>query len=239
MKNIFLLIFICITCLNLNAQWHSFETTYTTDYEAFESKGEFKDNKKDGKWIEVNKKGTIYTESYYNEGIPIGIWTINYPNGQIRKLIEYDSLGHIIKWSRFKNNVKQVEVLPIKYFDNRIISLLSNIENEWFDTESAISKSQPKESSAYGSMTIAYKPKYELIINNLKNNGFNGKCLMFYESGNLGSVNIIENGTNPESSIFFYSNGYLKYEDKYFNGELYSTIKYDKMGKILKIKKAK
>lgn len=239
MKNIYLIILISFTSLNIKAQWHSFETTYTTDYETFESKGEFKNNKKDGKWIEVNKKGIVYTESYYNEGIPIGIWKINYPNGQIRKQIEYDSLGNITKWSRFINNAKQVEVLPTKYFENKIISLLSNIENEWFDTESAISKSQPKESSAYGSMTITYIPKYELIIKNLKINGFNGKCLMYLENGKLASLNVIENGANPESSIFFYSNGYLKYEDKYINGKLYSTIKYDMNGNIIKIKKAK
>lgn len=91
---------ICISliiCIGLNMSikaQNTIQVKYKNEtrfnYSDFDKRGEYQEKLPVGKWLDISHQGIIYKEYYYdNYGQPSGIWTFNFPDGTIRKQVEF------------------------------------------------------------------------------------------------------------------------------------------------------
>jgi len=99
--NLFFLIILSINLYAQNSQDISYKNESHLKYEKFDKQGNYQNNLPVGKWIDISKSGVIYREYYFDKtGKPSGIWSFNFPDGTIRKQIEYID-NNIVRIKRF------------------------------------------------------------------------------------------------------------------------------------------
>jgi antitoxin component YwqK of YwqJK toxin-antitoxin module len=93
-------------------------------YKVFESKGEYLNGLKEGRWIDQAKDGTIYREYFYKNGKPTGTWKYYSHLGEIR--YESDIQDKIINSIRiFWPDLNYMEILlPVGFTDKQYNVLL-------------------------------------------------------------------------------------------------------------------
>lgn len=224
---VFLQVAYCQTESNVQTQ------KYLFSYIHFTSQGKYINGLKDGNWKDISDSGVIYVDGYYFHGIPISEWKINYPKGELRKAILYDSLGKVIKWTRYDLGIKKlIEIIPDSMISFSTMKFISNFEENCFDLES-IDYSQGSDGNGF----FAYSASnVEKIADSLVNSDFQGKCLQFYESGNVSKQYNYKKGAITDVRQFYYKNGKVNIEDVYVDNKLKRTIKYDESGNVIKIK---
>ena len=65
-------------------------------------KGDYLDNKEDGKWMGYHANGKTKYEGLYKEGKQIGIWKYFNKRGKITTEEEYNSDGIVVRSKNFK-----------------------------------------------------------------------------------------------------------------------------------------
>ncbi len=246
MKYLFLLLLMA-AFLRSSTQTYMVKKVYTMDYAPSEVKGNYKNGSREGEWIDSTKNGTIYQISYYSNGRPTGLWKLYYPDGKLRKEIEYDSLGNVLKWKRYSNNKTEVEIISDSYFSIQLITELANFEEKLFDIETSeyipAKESERKNREALvAALVKTIDEKYSIDINNILNilekNSFKGKCLIYNQDSLLKSEAIYSSG-KPEVKKFFYKKAKLKQMDLYIDNVLVENTTFNSDGSKKKVKKVK
>jgi antitoxin component YwqK of YwqJK toxin-antitoxin module len=85
------------------------ETAYYSDRKV-QVTGEYKNNKRDGRWIFYYSNGKIWSEGYFREGLNDGKRLTFYENGKLRYEAWYDKGERIGRWKLYdeNGNLKQV-----------------------------------------------------------------------------------------------------------------------------------
>jgi antitoxin component YwqK of YwqJK toxin-antitoxin module len=139
----FFLIFI-ILCNELPAQYTQ-EIKYKNEprlkYEKFEKQGQYQNYVQVGKWQDISKNGVVYKEYYFDKnGKPFGIWTFNFPDGTIRKQIEFIDTK-IIRFKRFYiGGGDFFEVKLNQTIEDSVYQELQKFEEEIFFNENTSQK---------------------------------------------------------------------------------------------------
>jgi antitoxin component YwqK of YwqJK toxin-antitoxin module len=245
--NLFLIILVYLQVSYCQTESNIQNQKYLFSYIHFTSQGKYINGLKDGKWLDVSDSGVIYVDGSYSKGIPISEWKINYPNGVLRKVKLYDSLGNIVKWTRYDFDKKKLlEIIPDSIITVPTMSLISSLEEHYFDLESidyppeniAAEQRQSLAVQGYYSTGYFHYSTYNVvhIADSLMTTKFNGKCLIFYETGNISNQYNYRNGTITDVRQFYYKNGKVNIEDVYVDNKIKRTIKYDEVGNVIKIK---
>ncbi|MFH0894178.1 MAG: hypothetical protein V2A54_07070 [Bacteroidota bacterium] len=82
-----------------------------TDEGKVEMEGEFKNNKKDGKWVVYHPNGIKWSEGYFKEGKADGKRTVYHTNGKVRYEGEYKAGEPSGVWSIFDFDGKMIKVV--------------------------------------------------------------------------------------------------------------------------------
>ena len=226
------------------SQWYDMIPYKIMEYENFIIKGDSLDNNRHGKWIKVSDSGIVYSESFYNKGIPVDTWKVNFPDGILRKQTSFNDSGDVIKLSRFSINEKLLfEIKPDIIISYPCLKVINELEQKIFDKESVVYVHEDALSSGrnfkipISTMYFSYVELLEEINDLLCDYGFNGVYLNYYESGNLALKNIIEDDKKIAQWRYYYNNkGILTRNDVFIGKELSKIIKYDKDGNIRKTK---
>lgn len=219
---------------------------YLFNYTHFTSQGNYTNGLKDGKWVDVSDSGVIYVDGYYSHGIPISEWKINYPNGVLRKATLYDSLGNIIRWTRYDLGTKKLlEIIPDSIITFSTMRLISGAEENYFDLESIdyspdfdyrVTEAQARQELFGAGLYKFTTLNIVKIVDTLSHSDFQGKCLVYYESGNVSKQYNYKRGVITDVRQFYYKNGKVNIEDVYIDNKLKRSIKYDEAGNVIKIK---
>jgi antitoxin component YwqK of YwqJK toxin-antitoxin module len=239
---IFLTLIVTISCYSSFSQGIEVKKITLFEYKKFESRGEMLNGQKSGKWIDIANDSIIYLEAYYDKGKPVSNWKINYPDGTIRKQIEYDSLGNIIKWSRFLKTNKIYDINPDSIIEPMIMYKISSIEENLFNDESweyqPVITSIVNKQTAYNAASMMNNVKlqqmnYNKIHDVLLNTTFSGQCLR-YANGKMISKSIIKNGRLIEQRRYFYKRNRLRTECVFIDNKLVKELLYNKDGNLIK-----
>ena len=72
----------------------------------------YKENKLNGNKYIFYTDGSIYEKSSFWDNRLVGEYKLYYPNGQIKRIAEFDSFGKKVgKWKKFKNTGEIIEII--------------------------------------------------------------------------------------------------------------------------------
>ena len=98
-------------------------------YEGGEKKyvGNFKNNKKDGKWTFWFQDGKMWSEGYFTKGLRSGESKVYYENGELFFIGEYINGKKVNTWTFYdeKGNIKNI----VTYENGKIVSQKDKVEN--------------------------------------------------------------------------------------------------------------
>lgn len=200
--------------------------------------GEKINGKKNGKWLLISDSNVVYLESYYINGIPVGIWKSYFPDGLLRIEKRFDSTGLLKKWTRYRyrqDNKKMIEI----HSNNISVSLEIELDN--FEL-----KLYEKQNVGIGGYNLNYDgPIYYAPIElsdltavneELSRNNFIGELHIYYASGREAQKSVYVNGKQSNRYEYYYKKGILKSVKVFSSNVLEKEVIYNKDGSIKKIK---
>jgi len=213
-----------------------FVTTDTMpEYKKFKSIGTTYRSRKVGKWLDKDDAGNVYKEYFYDSiGGPIGKWTNFCPNGQLRKVTEYEN-NVIIKWFVYRINRPLFEVIPSGDFSMKLYCDLDDYEIYLYKTTTEVFYfMHPRTIDG-----ITYPAREPLCIDPfyaclgiktiLKNDGFSGMLIIYNANSTIRwkcqYINGIENGIT-----YYYKGKTVIQQDEYIEDKIVKTIYFKKNG---------
>jgi len=105
------------------------------DYKDFKEYGDFRNGEKDGYWQTIGIDSTVYVSGSYIDGMQVGLWTVNYPDGSVRYTEIFDSLGWPVEWNRYYNTRKVVSIFRPQGFSEEGYEAIIGVEARIFNKE--------------------------------------------------------------------------------------------------------
>jgi len=240
------LLFVLFTTCSLGgqSQVYDMEKVYVNNYDSIMSKSDYLFVNKNGRILDSNKNGVIYKESFYSEGIPVGTWKLNYPNGKLRKVIEYDNNGNVVKWKRCYNEKTIIEIIPDSIIDIATILNIADFEESIFDKESVVivpanevQKRSAKawEMSYFSTIIEHVSLDFSKVLSVLDKTTFSGQCYIYNYNKALSKEAVYRNGKQSVLKDYYYRGSKLKFEYLFYYGRLQSLTKYDSKGNVKKV----
>lgn len=191
-----------------------------------EAEGFLEGNLQVGSWAYYHENGGLYTKGQFNkQGIPSGIWTEYYSNGQKKYdaisengncfLLSSDNLQILNYWNEEGENlIQKGEGTLTTYFDNgkveHISTWLNNLKN--------------------GILQEFFGNGQLRIERNYKNGVKNGEGKIFHNSGNLYTQSFYQDGKPIKYYKEWYNNGQLCEEGFYKGGTYLIDNFWDETG---------
>ena len=136
-------------------------------YENFDKQGEYQKGRPVGKWLDISKQGVIYKEYTFDvNGKPCGIWSFNFPDGNIRKQVEFID-NKIIRIKRYHlGGGEFFEINLNQTIEDSIYQQFQDLEEELFYNENT---SQKIKVEGYNARTLIFQYDPYLAITNFLN----------------------------------------------------------------------
>ena len=195
-----------------------------------ESLEEYRDGIRDGffKRKILHEGKDFICEGKYIEGIKHGMWTIKYPDGKHRAILEYSYDKPCGQWRYFYEN-NQIE--SFENFENGILSG----EVKFFDKNGNLMiRANYLEGLLNGSFLRYYSPKKIETATNFSYGKINGTIKIFSKEGTLLMEGNYKENIRENTWRIFYKTGDIKTVFSYKNGKKEGeAIIYDKAGLVV------
>lgn len=213
-------------------------------YKDYQGIGQTEKNLKTGIWKDVSVDGIVYRVGEYQNGIPVGLWRINYPDGTIRKTLVFDSLGSMVYWARYYQDVKIVEVSFMKGVPKYLFNRISEYEQKLFGYELMQYQTNTEHESIGNMQGYSYRAFYfdvtkvfDEMPDLLKSYNGTFKVKYWHLNGLPRTTYFFSNGTETKRIYFEFKNKKLKRKRIYYYGKLALMETYNKDGIKVKEKK--
>ncbi|MCK5338349.1 MAG: hypothetical protein KAJ50_06045 [Bacteroidales bacterium] len=209
---------------------------YTDDKEVYT----LERGKKHGLCQTIGTDSTVYILGYYNYGIRVGDWQLNYPDGRTRYIETYDSLGILLKWTRYYVEKRIIIIKRTKGIESHIYANILRKEAALFELE--LYQCETKMLNSNGNLGRVY------IQFNVPKLGYNIDWAVIkateeyfvttyrYPEDVLYTECLVGNNEVKSKKVYFYKGERLKKTDYYEYGALIKSETYDKEGNISKVK---
>ena len=208
------------------------------DYKEYKSIGDIENGQEVGEWISLSIDSIIYRKgSYDSRGIPIGIWSVYFPNGDLRKTTEYKN-GKVINWTCYSNNNKIIEISNTEAIDYDTYKEILIKETEAMELNDNPYRHTVAKRDDFCMVYVTYdlylnhlnRLNYELI-RLLRHIGYSGTFKKWNHDNNLVSYHTFSDGIDNETK-YIYKKGRLKYQKELRNDIVLKVIMYKKDGSI-------
>ncbi|HPT02165.1 MAG TPA: hypothetical protein PLJ84_06175 [Bacteroidales bacterium] len=230
--------FILLVSNYTTAQTLEFVNKDNSYYLRFAKRGTIKDGVQVGKWLNVNFNNIVYKEYYFDEfGKPVGTWKLFYPNGSLRKEMEYEN-NRVVRYTRFSmDSVKCFELITNEGFSDSLYFKIENHEEDIFDAEGRVSEIIFRNlNGRVESKRVFIYDYYEGVddlIKILNAEKFTGTIDVWNVNKDHWKKNIFKEG-NYRSIVDSYKQGVLQYQKEYDeNGKKARITKYDEKGNVV------
>jgi antitoxin component YwqK of YwqJK toxin-antitoxin module len=198
-----------------------------SSYLRFTKRGVTKNGLQVGKWQNVNANNIIYKEYYFNDdGQPTGIWKINFPDGKIRKEIEYVD-SKLVRMTRFsRNSDRQFEIITLEGLNDSTYMKIEIHEEEIFISEGKESKWEMKDER--GHVTSSREWQYDYY------GGMDGLIKILINNKFTGTLDIWRINKDHFKKCTFKEGRYFTTLDSFKNGILISQEEFNEEGKKVK-----
>lgn len=255
MKKLLLLIFVCTL---LNPVWGQYlpqrndntpgNKYVNADYKDHRELGEYSRGVKHGQWQIIGVDSTIYVEGQYEYGKWISDWIVYYPDGGIRYITTFDSLGWPVEWTRYYNGQKIVSIHREHAFDedayNAVLAYESQIiSKEMYQHESSTAHEYVETDEK---ISINYTSQYYEVDVPLLCKSFHKMLKVapkeyevteyLYPGEMIAGEYLVGNDAIISKTLYTYKNKKLKKIEYYQFDKLVKTEIYDKNGEVAKVK---
>lgn len=237
-----------VTILNLYSQ-SSYLTRFpvvkstANVYSKYESVGTMENGLKTGLWIDFGSDSAIYRIGEYHKGIPVGEWSVNYPDGTIRKKTSYDSLGHVLCWERYFNKTKLIAISTNSTIQPDIYKSITNYEQSVFDCEqkqfqSSVRHTRDNYSNSYSYMyyDCDVENAFDKIIRIFLWSSGNYMVSFWNSNGTVRKEYVFQEGIETDRYLYEYAGKRLKKKRIYQKSVLIKMELYNKTGQVSKVK---
>lgn len=212
-------------------------------YSDFTSIGSYENGYKTGVWLDIGEDSAIYRIGKYFKGIPIGEWSINYPDGSIRKKTTYDSMGSVLSWTRFYNNSKIVTISNESNLSSNVYKAIAKYEESVYECElsqfqTSVRHTRSGSSSSYNYMysDCDVEKAFDGIINIFLHSMDDFLVKYWNSNGSLRKEYFFSQGKEIERYLYEYGGKKLKKRRIYCYGVLTKMEIYDKNENVSKVK---
>lgn len=217
-------------------------------YKEFESIGETLHGSKHGIWKDIHADSVIYVIGEYDNGLPVGKWEINFPDGSPRKVIYYNEQGIPVKWERYHLSQKMAEINSPDGISAYALDIISSYEKMIFEDQLRDFKSHTVRRHyeyAYGGSetTFSYYERitdpYKMLLDMTKvliRTKLDCEYKLWDVDNHLMKEFTFHDGEEVERISNFYVNGRHKRQYIYENDVLVKEISYNRKGEIKKEK---
>ncbi|HOW30367.1 MAG TPA: hypothetical protein PLP88_02270 [Bacteroidales bacterium] len=230
--------FRCLLCIALallsyvkiDAQTLEITNKDNSVYLRFTKQGITKNGLQIGKWQNVNANNVIYKEYYFDDnGQPIGVWKINFPDGRLRKEIEYVNTK-VVRVTRYsRSSDKHFEIISSEGLIDSTYLDIENHEEDIFISEGkelkVAMKNDRGQVTSSGEWQYDYYGAIDGLVKVLINNKFTG------------TLDIWRINKDHWKKYSFKEGIYRSVVDSYKNGVIHSQEEYDERGKKTRITK--
>lgn len=208
------------------------------DYKDFKSIGETLNGKKVGEWIDLSIDSVIYRSgSYDSTGMPEGIWSVYFPNGDLRKTTEYIN-GKVINWSCYVDNKKVIEVSNKESIDYNTFKEILYLETYSMELNDNPYQYSVNKRGDFAMWKITYTMYYDNInilynelVRLLRHQKFSGSLKKWNIEGDIRKDHRFIKG-NDYVKEYIYNRNRLKYTKQIKNDTIKIITTYKKDGSV-------